>query len=72
MKTLIVSLAAVALAAVSFTGCRKDFRGVCRCKYLSGDKKEFDYSQLTIEHAKAKCDSTDNNAEAFAGDCRLE
>lgn len=54
------------------TGCKKEVRGVCVCKYLSGDKVEFDYSHLTIDQANAKCDSTSNNASAFAGSCKLE
>lgn len=72
MRT-IGTMAAIALLSIgTFTGCKKDFRGVCKCKYLSGDKVEFDYSHLTIDQAQAKCDSTSQNAEAFAGSCDLE
>lgn len=71
MKTVLVS-SVLFLGILSFSACRKDFRGICKCKYLSGDKVEFDYSQLTIEHANAKCDSTSQNASAFAGDCHME
>lgn len=72
MKIRVVASVILVFGAVSFMGCREEVRGVCKCKYLSGDKVEFDYSDLTVDHAKAKCDSTSANAEAFAGDCHLE
>lgn len=73
MRTRIVASSIVLLLGVlSFSSCRKEFRGICKCKYLSGDKVEFDYSHLTIEQASAKCDTTSQNAEAFAGECHLE
>lgn len=71
MKTIVMSTLIV-FSGTFLYSCREEVRGVCKCKYLSGDKVEFDYSHLTVDHAKAKCDSTSQNAEAFAGDCNLE
>lgn len=71
MKIGIIIGAVITLGMLT-TGCKKEVRGVCVCKYLSGDKVEFDYSHLTVNHAQAKCDSTSQNASAFAGSCNLE
>lgn len=54
------------------TGCSKKETGVCYCKYLSGDKKEFDLSSLDRSRAQDSCAVLDGYAHAFAGDCELK
>jgi len=59
-------------AVVSFTSCSKKKSGVCYCKYVSGDKKEFDLSNLERNRAQDSCNVLDNNAHAFGGECDLK
>jgi len=65
---------AIALLAliISATACKKKEVGVCYCKYLSGDKREFNLTDLTRNQAKDSCAKLDHNAQAFAGDCKLK
>jgi hypothetical protein len=55
--------------------CKKDSdkkSGVCYCKYYSGDKKEFDLSDLPRSQQIDSCYLFNKNAGAFAGECELE
>jgi hypothetical protein len=72
MKKLLAISFALVFMGTAFSSCKKDFRGVCACKFLSGDKSEYDYSNLTIDEARKKCDTTSQNASNFAGSCSLE
>lgn len=72
MKKLTAIIFVLVFVGTTFSSCKKDFRGVCVCKFLSGDKSEYDYSHLTIDEAQKKCDTTSQNASNFAGSCNLE
>lgn len=52
--------------------CKKKEVGVCYCKYLSGDKKEFNLMHLTRNQQIDTCNQLNRNASAFAGDCKLK
>jgi hypothetical protein len=75
MKTRIISiLPAILFACIIFLapGCKKKETGVCYCKYLSGDKKEFNLTSLTRSQAIDSCYVLNGYAKAFAGDCKLK
>ncbi len=57
---------------VSTAACKKQDSGVCRCSYLSGDKKDYNLSSLSRDRQKDSCNVLDGYAEAFAGDCKLK
>lgn len=60
------------VATISATGCKKKKSGVCYCKYLSGDKKEYDLTGLDRGRAEDSCRTLDGLANGFAGDCELK
>ncbi len=70
MKTrlLLILIAAVTL----LPACKKKKEGICYCKYLSGDKTEYDLRDLNRTNALDSCRTLDRNAEAFAGSCKLK
>lgn len=70
MKQLLLMI--LVAAAVSVTGCKKKKSGVCYCKYLSGDKKEYDLTGLDRSRAEDSCRTLDGLANGFAGDCDLK
>lgn len=72
MKRVLSAMIVFSTCAVLATGCSKKKSGVCYCKYLSGDKKEFDLRSLDRGRAQDSCNVLDNNARAFAGDCELK
>ncbi|HTN47620.1 MAG TPA: hypothetical protein VL098_14820 [Flavipsychrobacter sp.] len=57
---------------VSTIACKKQESGICRCSYLSGDKKDYDLSSLPRDQQQDSCGVLDGYAEAFAGDCKLK
>lgn len=67
-RLLLILIAAVTL----LPACKKKKEGICYCKYLSGDKKEFDLRSLDRTAALDSCRTLDRNAEAFAGECTLK
>lgn len=69
LKLSTVAAFALALAA---TGCKKKESGVCYCKYVSGDKKEFNLTSLDRSRAQDSCSKIDRNANAFGGECDLK
>lgn len=71
MKGLTIILIFFATAAV-ITGCSKKETGVCYCKYVSGDKKEFDLTGVDRAKAQDSCNVLDRNANAFGGECDLK
>ncbi len=71
-----VGFGIVFIAFLTFVGfgsasCKKE-RGVCYCKYFSGDKTEYDLQHLTRSQQKDSCAHLDELAENFAGDCKLK
>ncbi|RYE26444.1 MAG: hypothetical protein EOP51_00375 [Sphingobacteriales bacterium] len=72
MKRKILGAAIIALTTLTITGCSKKEDGVCYCKYLSGDKKEYNLKNLDDRKAQDSCNVLDGYAEAFAGDCSLK
>lgn len=59
------------IAALSFA-CKKKETGICYCKYLSGDKKQFDLRHLPRTEQIDSCYVYSQNASNFAGECELE
>lgn len=75
MKTIISSLSIIALlwgVSTTATSCRKKEKGNCYCKYLSGDRTHYDLTSLPRSQQEDSCRTLDNNAEAFAGECKLK
>lgn len=72
MKQLLCACLVLCLSAMLTTGCSKKESGICYCKYLSGDKKEFDLRALDRGRAQDSCNVLNKNAAAFAGDCSLK
>lgn len=60
------------LAVITFGSCSKKKSGVCYCKYVSGDKKEFNLTSLNRDRAQDSCNVLDRNAGAFGGECKLK
>lgn len=57
---------------LTLASCKKKEDGVCYCHYLSGDKTEYDLSDLPRSQQIDSCYALDGLAEAFAGDCDLK
>ncbi len=72
MKSVCSYLSVFAITLIVATGCSKKESGVCYCKYLSGDKKEYNLTNLDRSKAQDSCNTLDGYAEAFAGDCSLK
>lgn len=73
MKQSVISCVLVVLSgALLSAACKKKESGVCYCKYLSGDKKEFNLTGLPRSQQIDSCYVLDGYAEAFAGDCDLK
>lgn len=75
MKKLVLIAIIMTLSAImfTFTACKKKDKGVCYCSYLSGDKKEFNLNSLSSRSQQIdSCSVLDDNAEAFAGSCKLK
>lgn len=70
-QNFLKGLMALSLCAAFFS-CKKKEPGVCYCHYLSGDKKEYDLSDLRRSEQIDSCYVLDSYAEAFAGDCDLK
>lgn len=50
----IAPIAALALLAVAFTSCKKDY--TCSCSDSTGDKQEIEIKDAKKKDAKAACD----------------
>lgn len=75
MKTtvyLMVIFISVSVGLFSTTSCRKKEKGNCYCKFYSGDRTHYDLTSLSRSEQEDSCRVIDNNAEAFAGDCKLK
>jgi capsular polysaccharide biosynthesis protein len=69
MKKIILSLAVVAIAAVSFTSCKKDY--TCTCTIL-GQASSTTYEKTTKDDAQSKCDAANTGAALLGGSCKLD
>ena len=58
-------------AGLALFSCKKE-KGVCYCKYYSGDKKEFDLRHLPRAQQEDTCALYNQNAAYFVGDCKLK
>ncbi|MCW3124230.1 MAG: V-type synthase subunit [Flavipsychrobacter sp.] len=67
-----VSLFLFCTCVLLTTSCKKKQVNVCYCSYLSGDKKEFNLTDLTRNQAVDSCNVLDHYASAFAGSCKLK
>ncbi len=67
-----ISLVIFGCLLLAASSCKKKDVGVCYCSYLSGDKKEFNLTDLTRNQAVDSCNVLNNNASAFAGSCKLK
>jgi len=75
MKTILANFTALALLLAlpaAATSCRKKEKGNCYCKFYSGDKTHYDLTALPRNEQQDSCNVIDNNAQAFAGDCKLK
>ncbi|MES2679522.1 MAG: hypothetical protein V4635_06535 [Bacteroidota bacterium] len=68
----IVALLSISFISLSMTACRKKDKGKCYCKYVSGDKKDFNLNSLPRNEQVDSCAVIDQNAESFGGSCKLE
>jgi hypothetical protein len=71
MKKLMIPLLTFAFLG-GMISCKKKESGICYCKYLSGDKKEYDLRSLSRSQQIDSCYVLDGLAEGFAGDCSLK
>lgn len=69
MKKIISSLALVAIAAVSFTSCKKDY--TCTCTSL-GKTYSTTYEKTTKDDAQSKCDAANTGEALLGGSCKLD
>lgn len=60
------------LVYVGVSSCRKKEKGNCYCSYFSGDKTHYDLTALPRAQQEDSCAQLNNNASAFAGDCKLK
>lgn len=68
MKKIFVVLI---IALIALAACKK--RGICYCKFYSGDKQEYDLSDIGNRDAqKDSCNVIDGNAANFGGSCKLK
>ena len=67
-KALLITI----ISTILLFSCTKKKSGVCYCKYLSGDKLEFDLSRLSRSEQIDSCYIYNTNAQPFAGNCTLK
>ena len=71
----ILKFAILLFLNILFIGsCSKDdkIKGICYCEFFSGDKSEYDLGAMTREEQISQCNTHDNNAANFGGECDLE
>ena len=71
-KQLRSLLVLVGITGLLFSSCNKKQSGVCYCKYVSGDKKEFDLNYLPENQRQDTCNLYSDNASHFGGSCSLK
>ncbi len=64
----IAPIAAIALFAVAFTSCKKDY--TCTCT-INGQSSSYKYTKVKKSDAKKSCDALNTSASAVGGSCKL-
>lgn len=72
MKRISILCIALLGGIISMSSCTKRESGVCYCSYFSGDKTQYDLSDLTRTQQIDSCYVLSQHASAFAGSCELE
>ena len=72
MKRISIVVIALFGAIMIMSSCTKRTSGVCYCSYLSGDKTQYDLTDLTRSQQIDSCYVLSQHASAFAGSCELE
>lgn len=67
----IAFLGLVLAVGLGSTSCKKK-RGICYCKFYSGDKSEYDLRDLSRSEQKDSCAQLNTLAANFVGDCKLK
>lgn len=66
----IASIAVLALFALGFTSCKKDF--TCTCKDSAGkETAKYTFPKVKKKDAKTGCDTWNNAAKISGGSCSL-
>lgn len=66
----IASIAVIALLAVGFTSCKKDY--TCTCKDSSGkESAKYTFPKVKKKDAKTACDNWNNSFKIAGGSCSL-
>ncbi len=68
----LVTLVLTCVTLSAATSCKKKEAGICYCKYVSGDEKQFDLKALNDDAARDSCNILNRNANAFGGDCDIK
>ncbi|MCB9046026.1 MAG: hypothetical protein H6550_07790 [Chitinophagales bacterium] len=63
-------IAAVALLAIAFTSCKKDF--TCECTDSNGTVTPYTYPKTTKALAKTSCDASNVTWTSAGGSCKLK
>ena len=71
-KLYFIGAAALMLVAIATTTSCNKKNGHCYCKYVKGDKKDFDLSQYSRSMQQDSCNIFDKNASYFGGSCKLK
>jgi hypothetical protein len=66
----VTSIALIALLAVGFTSCKKDW--TCTCKDKDGKESPYTYPKVPKKTAKASCDAANTSWTAGGGSCSLK
>lgn len=65
----IAPIAAIALFAVAFTSCKKDY--TCTCKTSAGVETKYTFAKTKKATAKTACDSWNTTYKISGGSCSL-
>lgn len=66
----VASIAMIALLAVSFTSCKKDW--TCECKDENGEVDNYPIKDVKKADAKKSCDATSSLYTLVGGSCSLK
>jgi|LakMenEpi03Aug12_release.lakeMendotaPanAssembly.Ray.scaffolds.fasta_scaffold4238223_1 hypothetical protein len=70
MKKIVLSLAVVAFAAVSFTSCKKDY--TCSCSDPTGDTQKIEIKDAKKADAEDACAASNTIWALVGGSCKLD
>lgn len=57
---------------VFLAACSKKDKGICYCKYVNGNKTQFDLTSLDKAKQKDSCAVLSSNASFFGGSCSVK